>query len=330
MSERAQTYRRLQGLDHLKGTAVTVQAMVFGNGGLASGAGVAFSRDPSTGAPHPVIDLVLDAQGEDVVSGRRTPDTEDTIARALPKLTEELGCVLQRLEREFLDVQDVEFTVEDGKLWMLQTRAAKRPPRAALKIAIDLVHEGLIDRKQGLERIADIDLCSLVEVSLAVRQPPVLTGIAASGGIAVGRAAFDAPSAERLAAGGDPVVLMRPDTSTADVAGFAVAAGIVTAVGARTAHAALVARQLGKPCIVGCSALAIDVAADRASLAGQPIAGGDWITIDGNTGSLFLGRLATVVTRPEAELAEIASWQAHDNDRGNGRPQSALRQVAES
>ncbi|HLG82282.1 MAG TPA: pyruvate, phosphate dikinase [Bradyrhizobium sp.] len=323
-SERAQTYRRLQGLDDLKGTAVTVQAMVFGNGGLASGAGVAFSRDPSSGAPHPVIDLVLDAQGEDVVSGRRTPDPEETIARALPTLTKELCGVLQQLEREFRDVQDVEFTVEDGKLWMLQTRAAKRTPRAALKIAIDLVHEGLIDRKQALGRIADIDLGSLVEVSLAADQPPVLTGIAASGGIAVGRAAFDAQSAERLAAEGDPVILMRPDTSTADVAGFAAAAGIVTAVGARTSHAALVARQMGKPCIVGCDELAIDVAADRASLAGQPVAGGDWITIDGETGRLFLGRLATVVSRPEAELAEVASWQAHDNDRINGRSDTAL------
>jgi len=327
MSDRAQTYRRLQGFEDLKGTAVTVQAMVFGNGGLASGAGVAFSRDPSTGAPHPVIDLVLDAQGEDVVSGRRTPDSEDTIARALPTLTEELCGVLQRLEREFRDVQDVEFTVEDHKLWMLQTRAAKRTPRAALRIAIDLVHEGLIDRKQGLERIAGVDLGSLAEFSLAAEQPPVLAGIAASGGIAVGRAAFDTPSAERLAASGDPVILMRPDTSTADVAGFAAAAGIVTAVGARTSHAALVARQMGKPCIVGCDDLAIDLAAERALLAGQPIAAGDWITIDGDTGRLFLGRLATIVTRPEAELAEVASWQAQGNDRGSGKP-DAPRQVA--
>jgi pyruvate, orthophosphate dikinase len=329
MSARARAYRRLQGLERLPGTAVTVQAMVFGNGGLASGAGVAFSRDPSSGAPHPVIDLVLDAQGEDVVSGRRTPDTEETIARAPPMLVPELSDVLQRLEREFLDVQDVEFTVENGKLWMLQTSAAKRTPRAALKIAIDLVHEGLIDQNQALARIADIDLESLVEVSLAQEQPPVQTGIAASGGIAVGRAAFEAARAERLAAGGDPVILMRPDTSTADVAGFAVAAGIVTAVGARTAHAALVARQMGKPCIVGCGDLAIDVAADRASVAGQRIAGGDWITIDGDSGRLFLGRLATVATRPEAELTEIANWRARLNDRGNDRRDTVLQQLAQ-
>lgn len=158
MSERAQTYRRLQKLDDLRGTAVTVQAMVFGNGGLSSGAGVAFSRDPSTGKPHPMIDLVLDAQGEDVVSGRRTPDTEETFARALPAAAVETNDILQRLEREFGDVQDVEFTIEDGKLWILQTRSAKRTPRAALRIAIDLVHEGLITPQQALQRLDGVDL----------------------------------------------------------------------------------------------------------------------------------------------------------------------------
>ena len=148
MSERAQTYRRLERLEHLEGTAVTIQAMVFGNGGPSSGAGVAFSRDPSTGEPQPVIDVLFDAQGEDVVSGRRTPDTEQTLARGLPSVADELGSVLRLLEREFRDVQDVEFTIEEGRLWILQTRAAKRTPRAALKIAIDLVHEELITREQ--------------------------------------------------------------------------------------------------------------------------------------------------------------------------------------
>jgi pyruvate, orthophosphate dikinase len=309
-SERAQTYRQLQNLEQLHGTAVTVQAMVFGNGGLSSGAGVAFSRDPSTGAPTPMIDLVLDAQGEDVVSGRRTPDTEDSIARALPTIAAELGAVLQRLEREFGDVQDVEFTVEDGKLWILQTRAAKRTPRAALRIAIDLVHEGVIAPHEALERIADIDLDALVETSLAGAGEPVMTGIGASGGIAAGRAAFDSDSARRLAAGGEPVILLRPDTSTADVAGFAVASGIVTAVGARTAHAALVARQLGKPCIVGCSDMVVEPDAGRAQLGATPIAEGDWITIAGDSGRIYLGRLDIVTTRPEAELAEIADWRA--------------------
>ena len=315
MSERAQAYRRLQQLDHLKGTAVTVQAMVFGNGGLSSGAGVAFSRDPSTGLKQPMIDLVLDAQGEDVVSGRRTPATEETIVRSLPAIAAELDDILKRLEQEFGDVQDVEFTIEDGKLWILQTRAAKRTPRAALRIAIDLVHEKLITKQEALDQIAGIDLAALAQVSLVSADKPVMAGIGASGGIAVGRAAFDSESAQRLSATGDPVILMRPDTSTADVAGFAVAAGIVTAVGARTAHAALVARQMGKPCIVGCSSMTVDVAGDRAQLAGTTISGSDWITIDGDSGNIYLGRCETVVTRPEAELAEIASWrsQAQNN-----------------
>jgi len=320
MSERAQTYRKLQGLEDLAGTAVTVQAMVFGNSGLSSGAGVAFSRDPSTGIARPMIDLVLDAQGEDVVSGRRTPDSEATVARALPSLATELGDILQRLEREFRDVQDVEFTIEDSELWILQTRAAKRTPRAAVRIAIDLVHEELITQKEALERIADVDLASLVEVSLCGANDPVIAGIGASGGIAAGRAAFDSESAQQLAAAGDPVVLMRPDTSTADVGGFAVASGIVTAVGARTAHAALVARQMGKPCVVGCRDMAIDVAAKRAQLGKSAISEGDWITIDGEGGKVYLGRRETVVTRPEAELAEITSWRAqHGGDarRGN-------------
>jgi pyruvate, orthophosphate dikinase len=316
MSERAQAYRRLQKLDHLRGTAVTVQAMVFGNGGLSSGAGVAFSRDPSTGNAQPMIDLVLDAQGEDVVSGRRTPDTEETFARSLPTIAAELDGTLKRLEKAFGDVQDVEFTIEDGKLWILQTRSAKRTPRAALRIAIDLVHEELITQQEALQRLAGIDLAALVQISLASADDPVAAGIGASGGIAVGRAAFCSESAQRLAAAGDPVILMRPDTSTADVAGFAVAAGIVTSVGARTAHAALVARQMAKPCIVGCSSMTIDVAADRAQLAGQPVSGSDWITVDGDSGNLYLGRRETVATRPEQELAEIANWrsQAHDRD----------------
>jgi pyruvate,orthophosphate dikinase len=325
MSERAQTYRRLQNLDHLKGTAVTVQAMVFGNGGLASAAGVAFSRDPSTGAPRPMIDLVLDAQGEDVVSGRRTPDTEDTIVCSLPMLVSELGSVLKRLEQEFGDVQDVEFTIEDGKLWVLQTRSAKRTPRAALKIAIDLVHENLITHQEALVRIADLDLGALVETSLVSPDKPVASGIGASGGIAVGRAAFCSESAERLAAAGDPVILMRPDTSTADITGFAVAAGIVTAVGARTAHAALIARQMGKPCVVGCSDIAIDLLANQARVGGTTISEGDWITIDGDNGRLYLGRLETVTTPPERELAEIARWRSQKQPREDialGSPRS--------
>lgn len=315
MSERAQTYRRLQSLDHLRGTAVTVQAMVFGNGGLACGAGVAFSRDPSTGENRPMIDLVLDAQGEDVVSGRRQPDSEDAIARALPTIGADLGAVLKRLEREFGDVQDVEFTVENGKLWILQTRAAKRTPRAALRIAVDLVQEGAITQDEALRRIDELDLDAMVETRLAGGGAAVARGIGASGGMAAGRAAFDTATAQQLAAGGEPVILMRPDTSTADVAGFAAASGIVTSVGARTAHAALVARQLGRPCIVGCSDMTAEPDGSRAKLGNVTIARGDWLTIDGDSGRVYLGRLAIITSRPEAELAEVARWRAIHQER---------------
>jgi pyruvate,orthophosphate dikinase len=319
MSERAQTYRRLQKLDDLHGTAVTVQAMVFGNGGLSSGAGVAFSRDPSTGLARPMIDLLLDAQGEDVVSGRRTPDTEDTITRSLPAVAAELRTILKRLEREFGDVQDIEFTIEDGKLWILQTRSAKRTPRAALRIAIDLVHERLITEQEALRRVAGIDPAALARTSFVAAGDPIIRGIGASGGIAVGRAAFASDGAQRLAASGDPVILMRPDTSTADVAGFAVAAGIVTAVGARTAHAALVARQMGKPCIVGCETMTIDATTNRAQLASTTISEGDWVSVDGDSGGIYLGRREIIVERPDAELAEIERWRGQTQGAGHKR-----------
>jgi pyruvate,orthophosphate dikinase len=309
MSDRARTYRQLQYLEDLEGTAVTVQAMVFGNRSLSSGAGVAFSRDPSTGAAQPVIDVLFASQGEDVVSGSRNPETEEAIARSLPAVATQLRETLVRLEQEFCDVQDVEFTIEDGKLWILQTRAAKRTPLAALRFAIDFVNSGRITPAQALQRLDGLDLNALVRKHLVDVQEPAARATSASAGIAVGRAAFDSASAESLAAGGDPVILVRPDTSTADVGGFAVSAGIVTAVGGRTAHAALVARQMGKPCLVGCTALTVDVANHSAQLAGTAIKEGDWLSIDGEAGTIYLGRCDCVVERPQAELAEVARWR---------------------
>ncbi len=309
-SERATKYRSLQHLEDLAGTAVTVQAMVFGNRGLWSGAGVAFSRDPSTGARQAVIDVLFDAQGEDIVSGRSTPEGEDAIERLLPDAASRLRDTLARLEHEFGDVQDVEFTIEDGELWILQTRSAKRTPEAALRFAIDLAEEGLITRAEALQRIADIDLASLCRNELADAGEPVASGIGASVGVAAGRVAFDPASAERIAAGGDPVILVRPDTSTADVAGFAVASGIVTAAGGRTAHAALVARQLAKPCVVGCKELEIDGNGRQARLATATIKQGDWLSIDGERGQIYLGRAKIISQRPTDALATISAWRA--------------------
>ncbi len=309
MSPRACTYRRLQNFGDLQGTAVTVQVMVYGNRSRQSGAGVAFSRDPSTGVARPVIDVLFGAQGEDVVSGDRTPETEAAIEQALPSVAQQLRETLVRLEHDFADVQDVEFTIEDGKLWILQTRAAKRTPLAALRIAIDLVREGLIVPAEGLQRLQGLEMDKLARRRLTGVLVPIACGTGASAGIAVGRAAFNSESAARLAAGDDPVILVRPDTSTADVSGFAVSAGIVTAAGGRTAHAALVARQMGKPCVVGCAALSIDVAAHRAQIAGATINEGDWLSIDGEAGAIHLGRCDVIVERADTELAEVEHWR---------------------
>jgi pyruvate,orthophosphate dikinase len=308
-SARACTYRRIQHMEDLQGTAVTVQAMVFGNRGLSSGAGVAFSRDPSTGAARPVIDVLFESQGEDVVSGNRTPETEEAIDHRAPAVAAQLRETLARLEREFADVQDIEFTIEDGNLWLLQTRSAKRTPLAALRFAIDFVREGLITPLQALQRLEDLDLNALAHRRFVGVHEPATRGTGASAGVAVGRVAFDSESAGRLSGRGDAVILMRPDTSTADVAGFAAAAGIVTAVGGRTAHAALVARQMGKPCIVGCTGLSIDVASRRALVGGAAIKQGDWLSIDGGTGDVYLGRCEVIVERPETELKEVARWR---------------------
>lgn len=310
-SPRARAYRQIEHLEALEGTAVTVQAMVFGNRGFTSGAGVAFSRDPSTGAAEPVIDVLLAAQGEEVVSGSRTPQTEAALVRAAPAAAAQLREVLARLEGAFADVQDVEFTVEDAKLWILQTRAAKRTPRAALRFAVALVEDGLIEPGEALRRLEGIDLDALVTQRLADAGAIAATGTGASTGVAVGRAAFDAASAERLAAGGEPVILLRPDTSTSDVVGFSVAAGIITAVGGRTAHAALVARQMGRPCIVGCTALTVDALHHSADLAGHALKEGDWLSLDGDAGTVQLGRAQVVSEKPEADLAQVAMWQSH-------------------
>jgi pyruvate, orthophosphate dikinase len=307
-SERACIYRQQEHLEDLHGTAVTVQAMVFGNRGLSSGAGVAFSRDPSTGAEQPVVDVLFGSQGEDVVSGSH-PETEEAIVRSVPAVATQLRETLAQLEQEFGDVQDVEFTIEESKLWILQTRSAKRTPQAALRFAIAFVEEGRITPSQALRRLNGLDFNALARKRLVDVPEPAGRGTGASTGIAVGRAAFDSGSAERLAASGDPVILVRPDTNTADVAGFAVSAGIVTAIGGRTAHAALVARQMGKPCIVGCAELAVDAASQSAQLAGAAIKEGDWLSIDGEAGTIYLGQCHVAVDRPEAELAEIELWR---------------------
>jgi pyruvate,orthophosphate dikinase len=307
-SPRAVEYRRLNGLDGLSGTAVTVQAMVFGNAGGKSGAGVAFSRNPATGKKELYVDFLFDAQGEDVVSGRRVTSNSDLLARRLSDVAKELSEGAGRLETQFRDVQDIEFTVEEGRLFFLQTRSAKRTPRAALRILVDLVHEGLIDARTALERVSEIDLERTRVLRFEDKAAPVARAISASPGAATGRVAFDSAQAKMFSAAKEPVILVRHDTSTEDVAGFAVADGILTAVGGRTAHAAVVARQLGKVCLVGCRDLKLQEDGRGGEIAGNRLGEGDWLSLDGETGEISLGRRTFAAELPE-ELAEIDAWR---------------------
>lgn len=322
-SPRAVEYRRLNRLSDEGGTAVTVQAMVFGNAGPRSGAGVVFSRNPATGADEPYLDFLFDAQGEDVVSGRRTPVDAHRLQARLPEIARRLIVGVKAIERARRDAQDVEFTVEEGRLYFLQTRSAKRTPIAALRMAVAMVREGLIDRPTALARLAALDLARLVEQRFADEATSVADAVSAAPGVASGRAAFSSARAKAMAKGGDPVILVRHDTSTDDVAGFAVASGILTAVGGRTAHAAVVARQLGKVCLVGCRALAVDEQREEATLAGSRIREGDWLSLDGEAGGIALGR-RRIVSQPPAELAEIGRWRSEAGTLEAPQPLSAI------
>jgi pyruvate,orthophosphate dikinase len=307
-SPRAVEYRRLNRLEGLAGTAVTVQAMVFGNSGPRSGAGVVFSRNPGTGANELYLDFLFDAQGEDVVSGRRTPLDAARLGERLPHVARQLADGVRRIEREARDTQDVEFTIEEGRLYFLQTRSAKRTPLAALRMAVAMVREGLLDQRTALERLRDVDLSAIVESRFAEALDPVATAISAAPGVAVGRVAFDSRRAADMAKEDSPVILVRPEPSTEDVAGFAVAAGLLTAAGGRTSHAAVVARQLGKLCLVGCRALVFEDQG-RATLAGHRLCEGDWLSLDGDAGTVTQGK-RTIVSQPAPELAEIERWRS--------------------
>ncbi len=307
---RARDYRRLGQLDGASGTAVIVQAMVFGNGLATSGSGVGFTRNPSTGEDDLYVDFLFNAQGEDVVSGRRRVAETTTLAAALPAIDAELGRTKTVLETEFRDMQDFEFTVEDGVLHFLQCRPGKRTPWAALHIATDLVRSGLIAPDVALARLAPYDVESIHRVRLRpdLEVEVVASAVPASLGVAVGAIAFDAHRARTMAATA-PVVLVRPELTTDDVGGLAASSGILTAVGGRTSHAAVIARQLGKVCLAGCSALRIDAVNRRCVLGTRGFAEGDVITLDGETGGVYSGAVPTVVERPEGALAEVRRWR---------------------
>ncbi|WP_294324232.1 pyruvate, phosphate dikinase [uncultured Sphingomonas sp.] len=321
-ADRAKVYRRLNDIPGDWGTAVNVQAMVFGNMGDTSATGVAFTRDPSTGANAYYGEFLINAQGEDVVAGIRTPQYLTTAARAaanakplsmeeaMPDAYGELAAVFDRLERHYRDMQDIEFTVQQGKLWMLQTRSGKRTAKAALKIAVDMAEEGLISREEAILRVDPQALDQLLHPTLDPKAArDVLTkGLPASPGAASGIAVFDSDTAERRSNAGDAVILIRTETSPEDIHGMHAARGILTARGGMTSHAAVVARGMGRPCVSGAGSISIDAKAGVMKIAGREIREGDIVTIDGATGEVMAGAVATVQPELAGDFGTLMEW----------------------
>ena len=321
-SDRAKVYRRLNGIPGDWGTAVNVQAMVFGNMGDSSATGVAFTRDPSTGERVYYGEYLINAQGEDVVAGIRTPQYLTRSARdaagakapsmeeALPEVYGELTAVFDRLETHYRDMQDIEFTVERGSLWMLQTRSGKRTAKAALRIAVDMASEGLISEQEAVLRVDAMALDQLLHPTLDPNAPRevVAKGLPASPGAASGKAVFDADTAERYAALGEKVILVRIETSPEDIHGMHAAEGILTARGGMTSHAAVVARGMGRPCVSGAGSISIDYKKKMMRVGSVEMREDDVITIDGSTGEVMLGEVRTMQPELVGDFAVLMEW----------------------
>ncbi len=315
MAEKAVTYRRVERITGLLGTAVNVVQMVFGNIGDNSGTGVCFTRDPSTGEKTFYGDFLLNAQGEDVVAGIRTPMHLSEMSKLMPKVYKQLEKVRTLLETHYRDMQDMEFTVEEGTLYMLQTRVGKRTPAATFEIAVDMAKEGLISKEEAIDRIKSEDIerlfypvvdPSVPKADLTKRK--IAAGINAVPGAAAGRAVFTAEEAEAMALKGEKVILVRRETSPEDVGGMFVAQGIVTATGGKTSHAAVVARGWGKCCIVGCETLDIDPETKIAQSQGRVIREGDWITLDGNDGIVYEGQVKLSTPELPKAFSTLMGW----------------------
>lgn len=317
MSDRARSYRKLNGISEQAGTATIVQMMVFGNAGPSSGSGVGFTRNPSDGTKALYVDYLTNAQGEDVVSGRMNALGMEELERRAPEAHRQLLSARDLLEREFGDMQDFEFTVEEGRFYMLQARSGKRTPLAALRIAIDLVHDGTIAPEAGLALLdgLDLDANEAVELSPPAGTKPLARAVPASAGVAIGAAVFDTGRVAALKRKGMPVVLVREQTETADIQALADAVALVTTHGARTSHAAVVARQLGKVCLVGCEALVIDASRRRGSFGGVDIEEGETITVDGTAGLVFRGEVPVKRVKPKDLVQEILRWRKPDSRR---------------
>ena len=322
MNERSRTYRRLNNIPESWGTAVNVQAMVFGNMGETSATGVAFTRDPSTGEKRYYGEFLVNAQGEDVVAGIRTPQaltkasrekmgaTEASLEEAMPETYKELVNVFETLEGHYRDMQDIEFTIQEGKLWMLQTRNGKRTAKAALKIAVDLAEEGKISEEEAVMRVNPSALDQLLHPTLDPDAPRdrLTKGLPASPGAASGEVVFNADDAERLANDGHRVMLVRTETSPEDIHGMHAAAGIVTARGGMTSHAAVVARGMGRACVCGAGDIRIEKDGSAFTVGGRRIEAGEKITIDGSTGEVFAGAVETVEPELSGDFAKLMEW----------------------
>jgi pyruvate,orthophosphate dikinase len=309
-NKRATDYRNFNKIPHSLGTAVNVQAMVFGNMGDDSGTGVAFTRDPSTGEHVLYGEYLTNAQGEDVVAGTRTPQPISAMARDLPKAYAQFVRIAKRLEKHYRDVQDMEFTIERGRLYMLQTRSAKRTAEAAVNIAVAMVSERLITKQEAILRVEPAQVDQLLHTRLDPKaEVEVLaTGLAASPGAAYGRAVFDADRAEALAAKGEKVILVRIETNPDDVHGMIAAQGVLTARGGRTSHAAVVARGMGKPCVAGAESVRVDLTKRQFTAGGTTVKEGSYFTIDGSTGRVIAGQVAMIDPEISGQLKQLLLW----------------------
>ena len=307
---RAGVYRHAHGIPDDLGTAVNVQQMVFGNKGDTSGTGVAFTRDPGTGETGLYGEFLLNSQGEDVVAGIRTPEPLAGMQERLPQAFEQLVQTMRRLEEHYRDVQDVEFTIEDERLFMLQTRAAKRTAAAAVRSAVAMVEEGLITREDAVARIDPAQLDQLLHpmIDPAARIEVAAKGLNASPGAARGQIVFEADTAEERGKAGEAVILVRFETTPDDIHGMIYAQGILTVHGGMTSHAAVVARGMGKPCVAGCDGLTLDLAAGTATIGGHVLSEGDVITIDGGTGHVIVGSVPLVPPRINEDFQTILGW----------------------
>jgi pyruvate,orthophosphate dikinase len=309
-NQRAKTYRRLNKIPDEWGTAVNIVAMVFGNMGNDSGTGVAFTRNPSTGEKEFFGEFLINAQGEDVVAGIRTPEPISQLKDEMPEVFEQLEEVYRKLENHYKDMQDIEFTVERGKLYMLQTRNGKRTAKAAVKIAYDMYAEGLIDKKTAVMRVAPSQVDQLLHpmIDPEEKYKSIAKGLPASPGAAVGKVVFTAEDAESWASRGEKVILARNETSPEDIGGMDAAEGILTATGGMTSHAAVVARGMGKCCVAGCGALRIDEKNKKITVDNHEVVEGDTITINGTTGEVILEKVKLIEPELSGEFAKILEW----------------------